>query len=259
MEVIFWCEFPHQVDWKEAKKLIKFKTEIYVAVKNRKEYEKWKKKIKNKNIDVGAWPVLDKEKGYWFSGFVENEEIEKLKQFDGIKIKVDIEPPFPGGRLTVTSIIRYCLIYTLRKGKNNEHLRRIVKEHKGKAIISGFPLPNWVTRRYGDVTELSQNMEKNFISYTTLNPLLLPRWYIRLFAKRAIKRYGKKAIFAIGCTGKGVFGNEKTYKNIEQFKRDLQMMKQLGARKIVVFNLEGIMQREDKKHWIEEINKFICE
>ncbi len=259
MEVIFWCEFPEKVNWDEARRLIKFNTEIYIAVKNRKEYIKWKRKIRNRNINIGAWPILDKDKGYWFSGFVEKEQIDKLKQFNGIKMKIDIEPPFPGEDLTISKIAGYCLRYTLKKGKNNEYLRSVIKNLKSRMIISGFPLPAWLTKRYGDVTELSQNMEKNFISYTKLYSFFIPRWYTKLFAKKAIRKYGKKAVFGLGCTGKGIFGNEKTYKNMEQFKRDLSMMKGLGATKIVVFNIEGIMNREDKKKWLEEIKKFTYE
>lgn len=258
MEVIFWCEFPEKIKWEEAKKLINFKTAIYVAVKKRKEYESWKRRIKNKNIDVGAWPKLEKEEGYWFSGFLKKEAIDRLKGFDGLKIKVDIEPPFPGKNYGMLNLLfTYFLPHIIIKGKNNKHLQERMKQMRGRIIISGFPLPGWITRRYGDVTKLGENMEKNFICYTTLTPRRLTRFYIRRFAKSAIRKYGEKAIFAVGCTGKGIFGNESTYKKIKQFKEDLSMMRELGARKIVVFNIEGIMERKDRKEWLEEVRRVI--
>src|SRR3989344_3302370 len=98
MNVRFWCEFPEKVNWKNFKKLVNFETEVYVTCKNREEFNFWKKKIKNKFIDVGAWPVLSKEEGYWFSGFLDKKSIDKLNDFDSLKIKIDIEPPFPGER-----------------------------------------------------------------------------------------------------------------------------------------------------------------
>jgi len=260
MQVIFWCEFPEGVDWKEAKRLINFKTEIYVAVKTRKEYEGWKKKIRNKNIEVGAWPKLDEKDGYWFSGFVEKKAIDKLKQFEGLKIKIDIEPPFPGKKFNAIKLLTtYFLPYVIRKGKNNIYLEETIRGLRNNIIISGFPLPGWITRRYGDITRLQRNMEKNFICYTTLAFRKLSMWHAKRFAKKAIRKYGEKAIFAVGCTGKGIFGDEKTYKGIEQFREDLEMMKKTGAKKIVVFNIEGIMGRKDKKEWIGEIKKFIYE
>lgn len=256
MKTLFWCEFPEKVDWKEAKKIINFKTEIYVAVKTRKEYERWKKKIKNKNIEVGAWPKLDENEGYWFSGLIKKESIDKLKEFKGLKIKVDIEPPFPGrGAGMLKLFFTYFIPSIIKKGKNNGYLGDVIRNLNGSLIISGFPLPGWISRRYGDVTRLGKNMEKNFICYTTLTPKRLTRFYLRWLMKRAMQRYGVNTVFAIGCTGKGIFGDERTYKNIEQFKEDIKMVKDSGARKMVVFNIEGIMERKDKKEWLEEVKK----
>jgi hypothetical protein len=255
MEAIFWCEFPEKIDWKQAKKLIKFNTEIYVAVKTKKEYQIWEKKIKSKNIKIGAWPRLTEEEGYWFSGFIEKEAIDQLKEFNGLKIKVDIEPPFPG-KINGLGLIRFILAHTLRKGENNKYLVETIRNHKGNIIISGFPLPGWLSKRYGDITVLQDNMEKSFISYTTMFPILVPRIYIKLFARRMLKKYRKKAIFAIGCTGKGALGNEKTYTRIEEFRKDLEMMKNIGAKKIVVYNLEGIMEKADREEWLKEIEKI---
>ena len=67
--IIFWCEFPKEVDWVKVKKEIDFKTEIYVTCRNRKEFLNLRKKIKSKYIDVGAWPILSKKDGYWWHHF----------------------------------------------------------------------------------------------------------------------------------------------------------------------------------------------
>ncbi|MFH1331891.1 MAG: hypothetical protein ABIH63_01260 [archaeon] len=254
MRVIFWCEFPEKTDWTAVNKLIDFKTEIYIASKTRKEYENWKKKIRNKNIKTGAWPTLTEEEGYWFSGFTKKEEVDKLKEFDKLDIKLDIEPPFPGRRLNlITMLFTYFIPHILKKGKNNRYLEEVIRKHRGKVIISGFPLPGWITRRFGDLTELSDNMEKNFISYTTLTPRTITRLYLKWFAKKAARKYGKKAIFGIGCIGRGIFRNEKTYENIEQFKQDVKLIREAGAKNIVIFTIEGIMERENRKEWVREI------
>jgi len=254
MRVLFWCEFPEKTDWKAINELIDFKTEIYIAAKTRKEYEKWKKKVRNKNIKTGAWPTLSEEEGYWFSGHTRKEGIDKLKEFNKLDIKLDIEPPFPGRRLNlITMLSAYFIPHIAKKGKNNKYLEEAIGKHKGRVIISGFPLPGWITRRFGDITELCDNMEKNFISYTTLTPRKITRIYLKLFARNAARKYGKKAMFGIGCVGKGIFGNEKTYENIEQFKQDVKMIREAGAKSIVIFTIEGIMGRENREEWIREI------
>ncbi len=258
MEVIFWSEFPENVNWAQVKKLIDFKTKVYVAVKEKKEYERLSRKIRTKNIEVGVWPKLSDDEGYWFSGFVRKTSIDKLKEFNGLDMKIDIEPPFPGKHLKkVKLFFMYFLPHVIRSGKNNAYLEGVLKGLKGNIIISGFPLPAWITRRYGDVTLLQKNMEKNFISYTTITCRFLSRLYIKNFVKYAIKRYGNKAVFAVGCTGRGVFGNEKTYSNIKEFKDDLMLIKKAGAKKIAVFSIEGIMERSDKIDWLKEIKRVI--
>ncbi len=260
MEVIFWSEFPENVDWKEVKKLIEFKTEIYVAVKEKGEYERLRRKIRTQGITVGVWPKLSEDEGYWFSGFVGKSSIDKLKEFSGIDMKIDIEPPFPGKKLKKLKLFfMYLLPHILRTGENNAYLEEVLKGLKSNIVISGFPLPAWITRRYGDVTVLQKNMEKSFISYTTIAFRSFFRWYIKNFVKYAIKKYGKKAIFAVGCTGKGIFGNEKTYSNIMEFKEDLKLIKEAGARKIAVFSIEGIMERKDRGDWFKEIKRVIYE
>lgn len=258
MKVIFWCEFPEKVNWKEARKLINFKTSIYVAAKSRKEYEKWEARIKSKNISTGAWPKLTEEEGYWFSGFLEKNLIDRLKDFDGLKLKIDIEPPFPGKGMVLSKVIfRYLIPYTIKKGRNNKYLENTIKELKSDVILSVFPFPAFITRKYGDVTELGKNMEKNFIAYTTLSSRMLARIYLRFFVRYAIKKYGDKAMFALGCTGNGILGDEGKYKSINQFKEDYELMKKLGVKKIVVFNVEGIMEREDRERWLGDIKKII--
>jgi len=49
----------------------------------------------SKNITINAWPVLTKQEGYWFSGFTSIKSIDKLKQYKGLNIKIDLEPPLP--------------------------------------------------------------------------------------------------------------------------------------------------------------------
>ncbi len=258
MRVLFWCEFPERADWKAINK-IEFKTEIYIAAKTRKEYERWKKKVRSKKIKTGAWPTLSEEEGYWFSGFSKKEAIDKLKEFDGVDIKLDIEPRFPGRGISMTKILfKYLILNMIRKGKNNRYLKEVIRKRRGKTIISGFPLPGWITRRFGDITELGDNMEKNFISYTTMTPRKITRMYLKMFTRKAVKKYGNKAMFGIGCVGKGIFGDEKTYENIEQFKQDVKMIVEGGAKNIVIFTIEGVMERKNREEWLREI-KTICE
>lgn len=255
MKIRFWCEFPNKVNWKKFKKLIKFKTEVYIACKDRGEFLKLRKKIKTRNIDAGVWPVL--EKGYWFSGFLEKEYIDKLKEFRGLKIKIDIEPPFPGKGYSHLKFIEYFLKYTLRKGKNNTYLRGVIKElsKNNDIIMSGFPFPEFITKRYGDFFD--KDIKKNYFVYTTFNPRWL-RWldrlYYRRFIKKMLKKHNKKVMFAVGLVGTGIFGNENTYENLDEFRKDLEMVKNSGAENLVIFDVSGILKKGEE--WFNLVNGY---
>jgi hypothetical protein len=51
-----------------------------------------------------------------------------------------------------------------------------------------------------------------------------------------------------------VFENEPIYENIEEFKEDLEWLKKLGIKNIVVFNVSGIVERG--KEWFNVLEEF---
>src|SRR3989344_4439459 len=109
-KIIFWCEFPEQVkDWKATDKLlkkIKIPVEVYTGVQSVNEYRKWKKKTR---IPMYPWPLLSRKEGYWFSGFSSKKSIDKLKQYKGIKMKIDLEPPIPPWSYTTPKIVMFAV------------------------------------------------------------------------------------------------------------------------------------------------------
>ena len=249
MKIIFWCEFPEGVDWDEVKKLIKFKSEFYVACKSKKEFLEWKQKIKN--VSLGVWPILELEEGYWFSGFLNKESINRLDEFKGERIKIDIEPLFPGkGKNSYLFLLKYLFL----RGKNNKYLRKKIIElsKDSKIIVSGFPLPLFFRERYGHFDY--ENVEKSYIAYTTFSKLL--RLYYSWFIKKELKR-NKELIVGLGCIGKGIFDNEPVYRNLKEFKRDLEWVKKMGVKNIVIFDISGLMNKEDREEWVEVLEKYI--
>ena len=85
------CEFPEQINWDKIKVLGDLDIAVYVAVKTRKQFNGLAEKLKEARIrEIGAWPILPKKAGYWFSGFTARKDINKLGQFRGFKIKIDI-------------------------------------------------------------------------------------------------------------------------------------------------------------------------
>ena len=56
-------------------------------------------------------------------------------------------------------------------------------------------------------------------------------------------------MFAVGCTGPGIFGDETIYKNIEEFKKDLDFMDNLNVKNLVVFEISSLSNKQDCKEW----------
>lgn len=259
--IIFWCEFPKEINWNLMNKLIDFPTEVYFAAKSRKEYLSYKKKIKNKFIKAGAWPVLDKKDGYWFSGYTSKKNIDKLKQFNGINIKIDIEPPIIKGNYNLWLLFRWLFPAIIKNSKNKDYLKKIVyKLNKTNTIIlSGFPFPRFILKRFGDDLELKENICKSYMFYSSFSPVLfkhLDYLYFRYFIKNKLKLHKEKVYFALGLIGYGIYKTEPFYKNIKELQKDINFVKKLGLKRIVVYSLESILKRKNPKAWLEIIKHF---
>ena len=266
-QVVFWCEFPKEVDWKKAERLLKgLKCEIYVAVFSVGEYNSWKRKTK---LNIYPWPLLDKEKGYWFSGFTSKEDIDTLKPYKGLKIKIDLEPPLPKGNWGNIKIIGYAIKKAFQKGENNEYLEKVVYSVVGKDsgvvmknvsfLINEFPFAKWYLKKQGTHLEVRKGMQKNYMCYTTFaggffRPFV--RMYLKWFMKRAVKE-DKNISFSLGLIGHGILNTEGEYKNVNQFKQDLEMAASSGCENIAVYSIDAILKRENPGEWVRAVGGFI--
>lgn len=262
-----WCEFPSTVNWKQAESLLDKRIQIYVACKSLKHFKEIQSKTK---LKLKPWPILPKEKGYWFSGFTEREDIDLLDQYKGMEIKVDLEPPLPKWKYSTTKLIGYAIKKIFQKGKNAKYLEEKIKQlskssdielvEKNITLINEFPLPRLYLKRQGIYIEPTEDMHKNIMCYTTFaGPILRPlvRLYLKLIIKREIKK-NPDLMCSIGLIGPGILKTEKIYKNITQFKEDLDMIKNLSVKKVAIYSLDSAMKRKDPKLWFDLIKEYIA-
>lgn len=266
-KVIFWCEFPETMNWKKAEKLVKgIPLEVYVAVRTVKEYKKYKSKTK---LPIYPWPVLNKKEGYWFSGFTSKKSIDKLKQFKGSKMKIDLEPPIPKWKYGTIRILLYAIRKVFQKGKNNEYLKEVIYDVAGKGsgvvtkninlLINEFPFAKWYLKNQGTYLELKGNMNKNYMCYTSFagsffSPII--RIYLKPFTKWMVKK-DNSVTFSIGLIGTGIMEREGIYRNAQEFKEDLEMIRDSKAKQVAVYSLDGILKRKNPEEWTQVIKKFV--
>ncbi|MBU2637344.1 MAG: hypothetical protein KJ955_00030 [Nanoarchaeota archaeon] len=261
--VLLWCEFPLRADWKQLNLLFRrqgIKARCYIAVESPEELRDWKRQLaKCKDIIVeGAWPVISLEKGYWFSSFIEKKEIDTLDKFKWAKLKIDIEPPYRYfKRWTVLMAVVWVLLHLFFPAKNKKYLaERLMKlDANNEVILSSFPLPDFLLKRYGFVRD--KRFKYNFMVYTSMFPFFLKqlyRIYYKFFIKYQLKK-DKETYFALGLLAKGVYNAEPEYKNVKQFKKDIKFLQRNNVRNCVVYSIEGINQRKDPEEWVKAIKE----
>jgi len=249
MKYLFWCEFPDQCDWNKLNEWLEeldMNITTYVTCKSLDDYNSWKQKISqiSSRIEVNVWPTLSFEEGYWFSSQTKKESIDKLDQFKGLKIKIDIEPPIYPKGYTLGSL--HMLPTMFISGKNKKYLQNKILELSKTTdiILSTGPIPRFMLNNWGFVE--SESLEYNYMFYTSFLPKLirpLYRLYYKWFMKNKLNSY-----FAVGLIGTGIFKNEPVYKDISELKQDLDFLKQNGANKVIVFRLGSIVERG--KEWL---------
>jgi len=251
-KVLFWCEFPDRVNWQKLNSLLKkYSCEIktYVAVRSVNEY----KKLKNySNIKiVGAWPTLPLKEGYWFSGHISKKSIDTLNQYKDIDIKLDLESPIPLSKGVSFKVGLKVLKDMLTKGKTNEYLKKKILQHNKSLILSTYPFPKFILKKVGFFD--SKKINYNFFYYSSFIPSFLRPMY-KLYFKRIIKkRNPQKTFFTLGLIGTGIFNNEQIYKNIKQFKKDVNFFYKNKVKNLVLFELSGILKRKNPDQWINYI------
>lgn len=260
--IILWSEFPDITDWKKAQKLIDFKAEIYTAIKDKKQFLNYKKKIKSKNITINAWPVLTKEEGYWFSGFTSIKSIDKLKQYKGLNIKIDLEPPLPNFNYDNIRVLYWLIKLYFKKAKNKDYLQATINwlaNNNTKILANEFPLPKFYLKKLGITIEKKKNITLQLMAYTSpAGQMLAPiiRVYNRMMLRKAVKQNPEMSA-SVGLIGSGILKTEKYYKDTKDFYKDLKMLQDLGIKNVAIYSIDSILQRENPEEWIKVLKQFI--
>src|SRR3990167_8050801 len=81
MQIDFFEEFPSNESLSKLR-LIKFRTNLYIAAKNLKEFRYLENRIKEsyKNVDkIVYWPILKLDEGYWMSVFSKTSAVKRIQ------------------------------------------------------------------------------------------------------------------------------------------------------------------------------------
>lgn len=244
MEISFFEEFPTKKNL-EKLKLIKFKTKIYVAASNLKQFYAIKRKIKklSKNVKkIIYWLILNKKDGYWISPFSRRKALKKAfeeiknKKDKNLDVMLDLEPPY-NKNLFLTELLNFL--------RNRKLIKNFIKEYK-RVICAELSYLGIFWQLLG----LSYKSQKKVsMYYSSVSPM--PRYESEAELDNLCKQNSKTAI-GLGCIAVGISGKTPLFKNPEELDGDLSILKGNKIKEAVIFRLGGL-----NKEYLEIIKKYL--
>lgn len=241
------------------------------------------------NIPISIWSTLSDDMGYWineanvdiFGDYVHN--IVDILDKRGLKIYglcIDMEPPYKlvMKLLNPKSIFDKFTFYATLATKNlnvkkYNYAKKKLAEISEFMRLKGLESYTAITREtYYDVrfdTEFVQNAletpvygipwdKYNLMYYGTMMRKALKNYSsdeVDYFIYRQIKLFkeklGDNVSVSVGVTNIGKLGNEPYYDNMEEFYRDVGVLKACKIEDISIFSLDGILTPEKLEAFIK--------
>ena len=227
---------------------------------------------------VTLWPMLDDADGRWIS--VEN--VEPFASFVRVvadqagdvcrELLIDLEPPIGAMQRWLASPLRSFDKQPQRVFKAGRRaLHKLLDELGARGIArtaAVIPLcvydqpgkPSWQRLLGTPVDELPFDTI-HVMAYTTLfqgysRGLLGRKDARQLLDELCVatqKKYGERGGISLGCTGVGALGDEQAYRALAELAEDLQHTRAAGLADVALFDLNGILRRDDAGAWLDQL------
>ena len=230
--------------------------------------------VRASGLAVALWPMLENDAGRWCTlantpAFVDfaRECMQGARAGDALLL--DLEPPWrlldalAHGRLREAA--RELPTFSpARSALSERRLADFSQELRGAGLevhTAEFPwaLAHPVVGRVFGVPHLHGSAQRGVMLYTSLlegyaRGLVKRRGatdLLRRFGTRALARLGQDVELQLGAVGAGALANEPVFRHVRELARDLELAVGMGARRIAVFDLGGILRRPDAEDWLE--------
>lgn len=245
MKIEFYEEFPSKENLKKLN-LIKFPTKIFIAANSIKDFKKYEKIAKSykKDIEVAYWPII--KNSYWISPFSNLKDLEELfKELNSIKnsLLIDLELPLSKNwKLYIKNLWHFR--------KNKKLIKEFLEENKSRITTAEYPFTiiSSLTKFMG--LNYKINYERSIMWYSSMMKKSLNK-----IIKSNLSKIKNKSNYSVslGTIAIGILGNEQILP-AQNLEKDLEFIKKVGFKKVVIFRLGGI-----NKNYIKILNKFISE
>lgn len=266
MEFTIYEEYPTDKNLKKLN-LIDFPITLILASKSLREFEKLENKVKklNSNIkEIGYWPVLKKEEGYWFSALSGSKGLKRIfnelrgrKTSKPLLLNLDAEIPHQTPSLMIKN-----LPYIL---KNKKIMSNFLKEHKKFNIniliteisnnTRNFPIDflfSNLTLKFFGITynpikyKIKGVVKIGYTSFCKYDGLINNFIFgkpnperFRFLVRKEKEKYKEKFGIVVGTIAIGEMGNEPILTPKELY-RDLKILKEEKVNNVYLFRLGGL-------------------
>jgi hypothetical protein len=234
MQISYFEEFPTKDNLSKLK-LIKGKTNLYLAAKSLKEFKKLSKNLRAECI---YWPLLEKKEGYWISPWSKRSALKRIfseLEREKIPVMLDLElPTTKNPWLYLTQKINFF--------RNKILIKNFIESYPGQTYLAEY---------YPEGTWKEKIMQWCGLHYSNSKVKVIKMVYHSLhhfeenFIVKEIARgkeeWGENYLVALGTIAKGVKGNEPLL-SPEQLEKDLQLCQRCGIKEVIIFRLGGLNQ-----------------
>jgi len=249
MLISFFEEFPNENNFRKLK-LVRGKTNLFLAARSLKEFYEVKKKIKDKSKVKKwvYWPILEKKEGYWISPFSRRQAL--LRIFGELEVKkmavmLDLELP------TTKNVWLYAF-QSLNFGLNKRLIKEFIETYKGDIYLAEYypegDSKENILQRLGLHYKNSNNIKIIKMMYHSLHPF--KESFVKKQLEHGVKEWGENYIIAYGAIAEGISGRERIL-SAKQLERDLNLAKQAGIEEVIIFRLGGL-----NKEYAKVIEQF---
>jgi len=252
--VILLEEFPTEENLSKIK-LIDFPINIFVAAININEFKKIVDKLKKYPVvkEVGYWPILTIEEGYWFSAFTKREGIKRIiKELENtstpLSVLWDAELPHLRKRLFLTEIPKFFSNRKLIRdfiANPPKNVTLYVAENQNRGSIYRFFL-----KIFG--ITFTKDFEYNRVEMIYGHQF--PNRLRKLFNDGIIKNKNYSPAFGTTAEGINENHNELSWMRIspEILEVQLNIAKEFTMKDVIIYRLGGLNQK-----FIDIIRNFI--
>ena len=229
-------------------------------------------RVRGAGVFVGVWPMLADTDGRWASvrsltayiAFAD-ELIARVPACD--ELAIDLEPPI--AVLKEWKALRPAISTARGYRDARDELVAAIGRWRRHHRVSTAVLPflalewrgQWMQRMLGTpITALPVDAH-SVMAYSSLfegwsRGLVDRRRAERLLsltARLSRARLGPTTGLSIGCVGAGAFGDEPSYRGVDELARDVELATAAGISEIALFDLGGCVRRGDVDAWLSAL------